>query len=92
MNSDFGIIEDVIMKSSARSLRSKITYMNLVLTIIAVLLALQLAHNVGLLTATNVHANTVMPVQIEAVRGVVPVAIKEPVSNYPPSVCVSPCR
>jgi len=80
------------VKSSARSLRSKITYMNVVLTIIAVLLAIQAAHNFGVLLVAPAHATNVMPVQIEAVRGTIPVAIKEPVSSYPHSVCVSACK
>ena len=77
--------------SPARVFRS-ITYLNAILTVIAILLTLNLAQNLGLLAPRSAQATNVVPVQIESVRGNIPVAIKEPVSTYPQSVCVSPCK
>lgn len=80
------------MKAAIVKLMTKITYLNVVLTIVAFLLAIQVTHNLGLFVTTSAHAGNVMPVQIEGVRGTIPVAIKEPLSSYPSSVCVSPCK
>jgi hypothetical protein len=66
------------------------TYQNIILTIIAVLLFCHLLKD--LLAPSHVFATNVMPVQIESVRGYLPVAIKEPVSGYPQAVCVNPCK
>jgi hypothetical protein len=80
------------MRFSVSRSRYAITYLNVILTVIAVLMTIQLAINLGLQQATNAHAASVMPVQIESVRGTIPVAIKEPVSGYPQAVCVEPRR
>jgi len=80
------------MKRFRSDIRSRITYLNVILTVIAVLLSIIVAQNVGLLGVKDVHATSVMAVQIESVRGTIPVAIKEPVASYPAAVCVSPCK
>jgi hypothetical protein len=78
-------------RNTARWFRS-VAYLNAILTVIAVVLVLNLAQNLGLLSPKAAQATNVVPVQIEGVRGNIPVAIKEPVSTYPHSVCVSPCK
>lgn len=80
------------MKTQRSPLLASITYLNVILTVIAILLAIRLVHDLGLLRVGDAHATNVMPVQIESVRGTIPVAIKEPVSGYPAGVCVSPCK
>ncbi len=80
------------MRSLVASLINKVSYLNVVLTIIAVLLGVQVAHNVGLFGPKNAHATGVTPVHIESVARNIPVAIKEPISTYPGNVCVAPCR
>jgi hypothetical protein len=80
------------MRVVIANLVKKVTYLNLILTIIAILLGIQVAHNMGFFGATNAHATSVTPVHIESVARNIPVAIKEPVSTYPGNVCVAPCR
>jgi hypothetical protein len=80
------------MRVVIANLVKKVTYLNLILTIIAILLGIQVAHNLGLFGPTNAHATSVTPVHIESVAKNIPVAIKEPISTYPGNVCVAPCR
>jgi hypothetical protein len=80
------------MTTKRSRLMSSLTYLNVILTIIAILLAIRVLNDLGLLRAGDAHATNVMPVQIESVRGSIPVAIKEPVSGYSAGVCVSPCK
>jgi len=80
------------METAPHRLTGRITYLNVILTIIAILLAIRLTNDLGLLRIKQAQATDVIPVQIESVRGTIPVAIKEPVSGYPHSVCVSPCK
>jgi hypothetical protein len=71
---------------------TSLTCLNLILTVIAVLLAIRIVHDLWPLGGREAHATTVMPVQIESVRGPIPVSIEEPISGYPGAVCVSPCK
>lgn len=80
------------MKKAVSSLLSKVSYLNAVLTVNALLLAILVLQNCGFFTARTAAASGVMPVQIESVRNPIPVAIKEPTASYPAAVCVSPCR
>jgi hypothetical protein len=80
------------MKRARTRLITSITYLNIILTIIAILLGIRLVNDLGLLRTLDAHATNLMPVQIESVRGTIPVSIKEPVSGYPAGVCVSPCK
>ncbi len=80
------------MRAILANFVNKVTYLNLILTIIAILLGIQVAHNLGFFGPKNAHAADVTPVRIESVAGNIPVAIKEPVSTYPGNVCVAPCR
>ena len=57
------------MKSSPDRMKVSFTYLNTILTIIAILLAVHLVRDLGLLKVESAHANRVMPVQIESVRG-----------------------
>jgi len=81
-----------IMKLSLLRRKVSLTYLNTILTIIAILLAVHLVCDLGILTVERAHADKVVPVQIESVRAPIPVSIKEPVSGYPAAVCVSPCK
>ena len=80
------------MRTMIANLVKKVSYLNVVLTIIAILLAIQVVHNLGFVGPQNAQAANVTPVHIESVAGNIPVAIKEPISTYPDSVCVAPCR
>jgi len=81
------------MKSVVAKLLNKLTYLNVILTIIAILLAVQLTHNLGLTDARRAHARDITSVRIESVAGNIPVAIKAPVTTkYPAGVCVNYCK
>lgn len=80
------------MRVVIANLVKKSTYLNLILTIIAILLGIQVAQNAGFFEPKNAHAANVTPVHIESVAGNIPVAIKEPISTYPGNVCVAPCK
>jgi hypothetical protein len=80
------------MKTVVVRLLNNVTYLNVILTIIALLLAIQLAHNMDFFDVRKAHAKEIMAVHIESVAGNIPVAIKAPISTYPASVCVTQCR
>lgn len=80
------------MKTTIIGVLGSITYLNIILTIIALLLTIRIVFDFGFLRVDQAHATNAMSVQIDSVRGVLPVAIKEPVSGYPVGVCVSPCK
>lgn len=80
------------MRVAIANLVKKVTYLNLILTIIAILLGIQVVHNLGIFSPKDAQAASVTPVHIESVAGNIPVAIKEPISTYPGNVCVAPCR
>lgn len=80
------------MKTTLATLISKITYMNVILTVIAVLLALQVAIQTGLLSTKEAHAVRTLPVHIESVSGNLPVSIKAPVTILGGFVCTANCK
>jgi hypothetical protein len=80
------------MKTSQSRLLRNVIYLNVILTVIAVLMIINLARDFGLLSPRPAQATSIMAVQIESVRGNIPVAIKEPVSGFPSSICVTSCR
>lgn len=79
------------MKTTVARLIAKVTYLNVILTVIAVTLILQFAHSLGLFEVRKAHARDIMAVHIQSVEGNIPVAIKAPVA-YGGSVCANPCK
>jgi hypothetical protein len=71
------------------------SYRDIVLTIIAALLALNIAGNLGLLGFRAAHADAPTPVVIvgptTSPNGYLPVAIMSPIA-FNGSVCANPCR
>ena len=72
-----------------------LSYRDVVLTVIAVLLALNIASNIGLLGSRAARADAPMPVVIvgptTSPNGYLPVAIMSPIA-FNGSVCANPCR
>jgi hypothetical protein len=79
------------MKTVISALIDKVTYLNVILTVIAALLAIQTVRDLGLIGPKAAHAAGPAPVHIESVAGNLPVVIKAPVS-YNGNVCAGPCR
>jgi hypothetical protein len=80
------------MKKTVVQLLSRVTYLNVILTVNALLLAILVLQNCGFFQARVAVASGVTPVRIESVGNPIPVAIKEPTDSYPPAVRVTPCR
>jgi len=93
---EFDFRKEGKVKTAVVKLLAKITYLNVVLTIIAVLLGIQMAQNMGFVDVRKAHANEAqptdimpvrivavsedIPIRIEAVSGNIPVSIKGPLS------------
>ncbi len=73
----------------------QMSYQDVILTIIAVLLGANLLHGIGLLGSKAAHADAPMPVVIVEPKtipgGYIPVAIMSPLS-ISGSLCANPCR